>query len=126
MLPSQAFAKKARQRILANPGNEARAFDEILGLFEAFLPDMSRELRGEFFHLYRDRFQEREDATLFDFVEWFGPVIDLFRGHVEGLSDDFTDEEWELIKMAIDEGADTMDIRLLNALARYLVQHKRY
>lgn len=126
MLPSQAFAKKARQRIQPFQENEDRCAAEIRQLFEAFLPDMSQDLRFDFFQFYWERYLEAKHTTIYDFINWLGPVIDIFQGHVDAVEDNFSDEEWEMIRMAIDEGADTMDLRLLNTLAAYLVKNKRY
>ncbi len=126
MLPSQAFSKKARQRVQAFPENEDRCAAEIRELFGAFLPEMSQDLQIDFFQYYWERYLDTEEATIYDFINWLGPVIDLFRGFVDAVEDNFSDEEWEMIRMAIDEGADTMDIRLLNTLAAYLVKNKRY
>jgi len=126
MLPSESFGKKARHKIQPYLEDQEKVGLTIHELLKAFLPMMSEELRNEFFYLYWDRFQESNGATVYQFIEWFGPMINLFHGYVEGLEEDFNDEEWELIKMAIDEGADHMDINSLRVIAGYLVRKGRY
>lgn len=126
MRPSQAFQKRAKKLIaplLKEPDRAAAVVRDLLG---DFLPDMSRSLREEFFQLYWERYLSSEGKTLYDLIEWHGPVIDLFHGLQDDLEGDFSEEEWDLIRDAIREGSETMDMRLLHGLLAYLVEKKRY
>lgn len=126
MRASEAFYKKAKQVIAEAAGDASKAGAGIRDLLETFLPDMSAELRTDLFQIYWERFVAAETPDLYRLAEGPGGVIDLFHGDLSAVEREFDDEEWDLIREAINEGAETMDLKLLQTLAGFLVEKGRY
>ncbi len=95
---------------------------------EDFLPEVSDELKSDLFQLYWETYlvDTREEKSLYDFALMPGAVINLFHGLISEIQREFSDAEWDIIRDAINEAGETMDLGMLQTLAGYLVEKGRY